>query len=206
MRLWISNVSPTCFSSVCSGFSEVIGSWKTIAMRLPRISRSRAGAAPTNSSPAKRMLLSGVWAAAGYGNSCRIDSAVTDLPEPLSPTSANVSPRSSANEACLTASTAGAARQPPKVTLRSRISSRLIATLGPPASGRHAGGTPAVPHAGRGGPPIRSSDNLARVERVAHRFADENQQAQHDREHHEGGDAEPRRLQIRLALGQQFAQ
>src|SRR5712671_907160 len=203
MRLWISNVSPTCFSSVCSGFSEVIGSWKTIAMRLPRISRSRAGAAPTNSSPAKRMLLSGVWAAAGYGSSCRIDSAVTDFPEPLSPTRANVSPRSSANDACLTASTAGAPRQPPKVTLRSRISSRLIATLGPPASRRHAGATPAVPH---GKPQRGSSDNLARVERVAHRFADEDQQAQHDREHDKGGDAEPRRLQVRLALGQQFAQ
>src|ERR1700687_2581796 len=135
-------------------------------MRLPRISRSRAGAAPTNSSPAKRMLLSGVWAAAGYGNSCRIDSAVTDLPEPLSPTSANVSPRSTAKEACFTASTAGAPRQAPEGTLISRISSSLIA---------------------RG-----SSHDLARVERVAHRFADENQQAQHDREHEKGGDAEPR--------------
>src|SRR5947207_15837574 len=180
MCLWISNVSATCFSSVCSGFSEVIGSWKIIAMRLPRISRSRAGALPTNSSPAKRMLLSGVCAAAGYGNSCRIDSAVTDFPEPLSPTSASVSPRSRVNEACFTASTAGAPRQPPKVTLRSRTSSRLIAKS--------------------------SSDDLARVERVAHRFADADQQAQHDCEHREGSDAEPRRLQIRLALCQQLAQ
>ena len=65
MCLWISNVSATCFSSVCSGFSEVIGSWNTIPIRLPRIARSRARAPPTNSSPAKRMLLSGVWAAAG---------------------------------------------------------------------------------------------------------------------------------------------
>ena len=65
MCLWISRVSATCFSSVCSGFSEVIGSWKTIAMRLPRTWRSRAGGAPTISSPAKRMLLSGVCAAAG---------------------------------------------------------------------------------------------------------------------------------------------
>src|SRR5436190_18786319 len=180
MCLWISNVSATCFSSVCSGFSEVIGSWNTMPMRLPRISRSRARAPPTNSAPAKRLLLSGVWAAAGYGNSCRIDSAVTDFPEPLSPTSASVSPRSSANEACFTASTAGAPRQPPNVTLRSRISSRLM----------DAG----------------SSHDLARVERVAHRFADEDQQAQHEREHHEGRDAEPRRLQICLALRQQFAQ
>ena len=58
MCLWISKVSAICFSSVCSGFSEVIGSWKTIAIRLPRTWRSRAGAAPTSSSPAKRMLLS----------------------------------------------------------------------------------------------------------------------------------------------------
>src|SRR5213078_1699935 len=103
-------------------------------------------------------------AAAGYGSSCRIDSAVTDFPEPLSPTSANVSPRSRVNEARFTASTAGAPRQPPNVTLRSRISSRLIATLGPPASGRHAGGTPAVLPDGRGEPGIASSHDLARIE------------------------------------------
>ena len=37
--------SATCFSIVWSGFSEVMGSWNTIAMRLPRmVSRMRSGA------------------------------------------------------------------------------------------------------------------------------------------------------------------
>src|SRR5437868_15357871 len=116
-----------------------------------------------------------------------MDNAVTDFPEPLSPTSASVSPRSRVNEACFTASTAGAPRQPPKVTLRSRTSSRLIAILGPPASGRHAGGTPALLR--RNG--IGSSHDLARVEGVPHGFADEDQQAEHERQHDKGGDAEP---------------
>ncbi|MNG26468.1 hypothetical protein D3C84_1114650 [compost metagenome] len=30
-------ISLICFSMLCSGFSEVIGSWKIIAMRLPRM-------------------------------------------------------------------------------------------------------------------------------------------------------------------------
>jgi hypothetical protein len=32
-------ISPTCFSMVCSGLSEVIGSWKMIEIFSPRISR-----------------------------------------------------------------------------------------------------------------------------------------------------------------------
>ena len=63
--LWISSDSATCFSTVCSGFSEVIGSWNTMPMRLPRMSRSCTVGAPTSSSPANLMLLSGVCAAAG---------------------------------------------------------------------------------------------------------------------------------------------
>jgi hypothetical protein len=30
-------ISLICFSMLCSGLSEVIGSWKIIAMRLPRM-------------------------------------------------------------------------------------------------------------------------------------------------------------------------
>ena len=33
------SISPTCFSMVCSGLSEVIGSWKMIEILSPRISR-----------------------------------------------------------------------------------------------------------------------------------------------------------------------
>ncbi len=41
----------SCFSSVCSGFSEVIGSWKMKLMSLPRILRSASRDAPTISRP-----------------------------------------------------------------------------------------------------------------------------------------------------------
>ena len=137
--LWSSSTSLICFSTRCSGFSDVIGSWKIIAMRSPRIFASRSSDAPTSSSPSKRMLPDGCRAA-GYGSSCRIESAVTDLPEPLSPTSATVSPRPISNETPRTASTT----RPPvsKCTARSStVSSALTSLLQPrrwfpPAAGR----------------------------------------------------------------------
>jgi hypothetical protein len=55
--LWITSASAIWRSIVCSGLSEVIGSWKTIAMRLPRTSRSLPSLAPTSSSPLKRIEL-----------------------------------------------------------------------------------------------------------------------------------------------------
>ena len=33
---WIRRISLICFSIVCSGLSEVIGSWKMMVMSLPR--------------------------------------------------------------------------------------------------------------------------------------------------------------------------
>ena len=120
--LWSSSTSLICFSTRCSGFSDVIGSWKIIAMRSPRIFASRSSGAPTSSSPSKRMRPDG-WRAAGYGSSCRIESAVTDLPEPLSPTSATVSPRSISNETPRTASTT----RPPRVEVHGEIVDRRAA-------------------------------------------------------------------------------
>ena len=49
------------------------------------------------SRPSKWMLPEG-WLAAGYGKSFITESAVTDLPEPDSPTSATVSPIFTLNE------------------------------------------------------------------------------------------------------------
>ena len=46
----------------------------------------------TNCMLLKVMLLRAEWEAIGYGSNCRIDNAETDLPEPLSPTKATVSP------------------------------------------------------------------------------------------------------------------
>ena len=48
---WCSRTaSLSCRPIVCTGFSDVIGSWKIIAMSLPRISRSRLGLAVSSSS------------------------------------------------------------------------------------------------------------------------------------------------------------
>ena len=52
----------------------------------------------------------------------------------------------------------------------------------------------------------RSPERLSRIEGVAHRLADEDQQRQHERDHHEAGEAEPRRVEVALALLQQFAE
>ena len=82
---------------VCSGFSDVIGSWKIMAMRLPRTCRIVGSGAPKSSRSWNRMWPLGCRAF-GYGSSCMMESAVTDLPEPLSPTSATDSPRSMSNE------------------------------------------------------------------------------------------------------------
>ncbi len=44
---WIIRLSPTCFSMVWSGLSEVIGSWNTKLMSLPRTCISSRWLAPT---------------------------------------------------------------------------------------------------------------------------------------------------------------
>ena len=101
---------------------------------------------------------------------------MTDLPEPDSPTSASVSPLSSRKGDAVD----GDVRLPPwrKATDRSRPREAVR----------------------------RSSEGLSRIERVAHRLADEDEERQHERDDEEAGDAEPRRLQILLALVQQLAE
>src|ERR1700730_15504931 len=114
-------ISPICFSIVCSGLSDVIGSWNTIVMSSPRtrrISRSESGSRLRS----LNVTLPDGWCAAGYGKSLRIDSAVADLPEPGSPTNATVSPLPMSND---TRSTASVWRSPkPKATERSRMERR----------------------------------------------------------------------------------
>ena len=92
IRWCTTSTSPTCRSIVCSGLSDVIGSWKIMLTRLPRIAKSCASLAPTISTPSSTTDPDG-WLAWG-GRSCGIESAVTDLPEPDSPTRASASPRS----------------------------------------------------------------------------------------------------------------
>src|SRR5690606_2221476 len=54
-------------------------------------------------------------------------------------------------------------------------------------------------------PPV-SPESLPRIERVPRGLADEDQQRQHDRERQEAGNAEPWRVEVALALPEQFAQ
>src|SRR5262245_24701865 len=95
-------------------------------------------------------------------------SAVTDLPDPLSPTTATVSPLSIAKEMPRTAFTSLAPR--PKDTCRSRIS-RSCSLM-----------------------PRSLRKGLARIERIPHRFADEDEEHKHEAGDDEPADAEPWRL------------
>src|SRR5918994_2072660 len=96
--------SAICRPIVSDGLSELIGSWKIMAMRLPRIARISSSLNvrrfwPSNTtSPAE--ILPG-----GSGIRRRIDIAVTLLPEPDSPTMASVSPAARSNETSSTALT-----------------------------------------------------------------------------------------------------
>src|SRR3989338_2433751 len=105
--------------------------------------------------------------------------AVTDLPEPLSPTRARVSPLRMSK---LTPCTARCTWLPTtNSTARSRTSIRL--------SGSATGFI-----------------SFPRVEGIAGGLANEHQQGQHQAQHHEGADAQPGRLQVGLALSHQLAQ
>ena len=96
---WCSRTASTIWSpTVNTGLSEVIGSWKIMAMSLPRICRiSRLGAAwpgpPRRARPGRgsrrRLDLPG-----GYGISRITESDGDRLPLPLSPTMPSVSPGS----------------------------------------------------------------------------------------------------------------
>src|SRR5882672_376067 len=109
-----------------------------------------------------------------------MDSAVTDFPEPDSPTSAKVSPRCRSNDTRSTAVN-GSFLPVVKVTDRSRTRRRGASSMVLP-------------------------ENLAGFEGIAHRFAKEDEQGQRDCGDEKGGDAEPRRLQVRFALVEQLAQ
>src|ERR1017187_4701911 len=76
------------------GSSEVSGSWKIIAMSLPRISRRSLAGRPTSSLPSS--LIEPPTMAPPGGSRPMIDRPVIDFPQPDSPTSPSVSPGSMA--------------------------------------------------------------------------------------------------------------
>src|ERR1700730_10526856 len=190
-----SSISPIWRSIVCKGLSEVIGSWKTMVTWAPLISRSRASRQARRSSPLKS-----TWPRTSAARLSRrtIERAVTDLPEPDSPTRPRVRPRSSVND---TPSTARVSVSPcRKSTLRSRTSRR-----GASATKTILQGETRVPTRRTHGT-THLEKRLPGVEGVAHGFADENQQRKHDRDDQKAGEAEPRRGQVRLSLQQEFAE
>src|SRR3982751_1544204 len=110
-----------------------------------------------------------------------IDSAVADFPDPDSPTSASVSPFLMLKEMRSTASVV----RPPALNA---IDKSLTVSSGSVVMS------------------MRSPERFARIEGVADRLADENQQRQHDRDREEPGEAKPRSLDVGLALRQQLAE
>src|SRR5690606_18971348 len=89
--------SATCLPIVRAGFSEDIGSWKIMAIRLPRIERMPASSRRSRSLPSNRISPLAI-SPGGLGIRRRIDRAVTLLPDPDSPTIARVSPPARSNE------------------------------------------------------------------------------------------------------------
>ena len=116
-RCWRST-SATWKPTLNTGFRELIGSWKIIEISAPRSARSSRAGVCSRSLPLKIIR---PRALAFPGNKPRMESAVTDLPLPDSPTSATVL---CSGISKLTPFTAGTV---PKFTRRSRTLSRLIA-------------------------------------------------------------------------------
>src|SRR5690606_2804487 len=163
-----------------SGLSAVMGSWNTIAMSPPRTpSSSRSGSCSKSPRPASSARP--VTRASPASRSSA--SAVTVLPEPDSPTRASFSP------GCTSKPTPCTTCLLPKRTSRSRTRSS-----GPVAS------------------PLRkelrtsSAPRLARIERIAQRIAHEGEQQQRRDQHAEGGQRDPPRIDVVLALAEQLAQ
>ena len=86
---------------VSTGLRLVIGSWKIMLMSLPRILRIAGSSSVSRSVPWKR--IEPAIRPGGSGIRRRIELAVTDLPQPLSPTTASVSPSPTWNETPSTA-------------------------------------------------------------------------------------------------------
>ena len=74
-----------------TGLSEVIGSWKIIEMSFPRMARISRSLSWKRSFPSKKASPRSMKPG-GLGISLKIDSEVTLLPQPLSPTMPSVLP------------------------------------------------------------------------------------------------------------------
>ena len=136
---WSRTVSSIWLPIVCTGDSDVSGSWKIMAISLPRMSRITSplasspamstGALPSRRSNRIRPL---TMRLVRRGSSRRTENAVTLLPHPDSPTTPSVSP------GCTASDTPSTARTTP---------SRVVKCVRRPSmrrSGRSPPGVPAV--------------------------------------------------------------
>jgi hypothetical protein len=120
-----------CVPIFSVGFSDVIGSWKIIAISFPRTSSRSLFDSFARSKPSKRTDPLTIFAG-GCGSKLMIESAVTDLPQPDSPTMPSVFPGSTVK---LTPSTARTIPSRVKKCVW-RLSTSRSATTSPSSSGR----------------------------------------------------------------------
>ena len=93
-----------CSPQVNTGFSDVIGSWKIIEISRPRMARISRGVASSRLRP-RNHTVPPTMRPGGWATRRRIDSAVTLLPLPDSPTTASVCPACTSNDTPSTART-----------------------------------------------------------------------------------------------------
>ncbi len=138
-RPWARRPSTICHPTVCTGFSAVDGSWNTIPTSRPRARRSSSAEMESTSTapaPVRSLRSTAPSVTAVSGRRPRIVRAVTDLPDPDSPTMARISPGDTVRDTPSTARTS-----PPsvaKVTPRSRIETTSLMRT-PSSSGRACG-------------------------------------------------------------------
>src|SRR5688572_30197926 len=98
------NGSAICQPTLNTGLSDASASWNTMPISSPQRLRHSDIGAPSTSAPLKRMLPP-VMCAGGDASKRMMAAAVTLLPDPLSPSTAAVSPRRTEKLAPLTART-----------------------------------------------------------------------------------------------------
>ena len=89
--LWARIASEIWSPTLCTGLSDVIGSWNTIAISPPRILRNSSIGIFSRSRPLYNACPPAIRPG-GCGIRPRIESVLTLLPEPDSPTTPSVSP------------------------------------------------------------------------------------------------------------------
>src|SRR2546425_1265153 len=141
---WISSPSLSWRSMVSTGFSDVIGSWKIMAISRPRTRRISSSFSVKRSRPLKSTCPP-TMRPAGAATSRMMLRAETLLPHPDSPTSATVSPALTSQETSSTARTMPAPVW--NCVLRCRTSRRIATVRGSLTHGDRGAGVGSPDHA-----------------------------------------------------------